>query len=151
MIYDHRRDSHGDMGDILLYASPNVRAAYRSDNISATYWEGDYPKCCACGRTRGHFAVHHEPPRSKGALVLETASGMFVVKPALLLLCEECHRDRHDRALLSFRWEFASDEDEERFLTGALFREGFQEHDSRLWDMGRLIATHRGREFEVRP
>lgn len=149
MIYDHRKDTHDSLPTVLLYASPNVNAVYTADSISATKWDGDYPRCAACGRSKGPFAVHHEPPRSKGSLLLATEMGQFVVKPTLLLLCEGCHRKRHDGAL-GFRWEFFSPEHEELFLSGRLFAQGWKEHDERFWELGRLMAEVDGTEWEVR-
>ena len=150
MIYDHRSDTHGDISTVLLYACPNLNAEYTADSISATRWTGDYPVCAVCGRSgRGH-AVHHEPPRSKGSLLLQTAIGAFVVKPTLVLLCRECHADRHDRARLSFSWEFDSPDDELSFLAGEFFKAGWQEHDERFWLHGRLLVEHGRRRLEVR-
>lgn len=148
MIYDHRRDMHDNLDAIRLYACPNLNARYTSDSLSATRWQGDYPECAVCGRTHGNFAVHHEPPRSKGSLLLGTKRGHFVVKPTLILLCAECHRDRHDRAKLSFEWVFDSEEDELAFLKGEFFKAGWKEHDTRFWELGRLIVHGRhGKEI----
>jgi len=149
VIYDARRDSHDSLDAVSLYASPNFSARYTADSISSTRWEGDYPKCAVCGKSNGLFAVHHEPPRSKGSLLLRTKMGQFVVKPTLLLLCEQCHGDRHD-GRLGFRWEWKSDGDRERFLSGRLFADGYSEHDPRFGEHGRLMAARNGSEWEVR-
>ena len=149
MIYDRRKDTHDSLPTVLLYASPNVNARYTADSISSTVWDGDYPECAACHRTKGPWAVHHEPPRSKGGLLLATGIGQFVVKPTLLLLCESCHRARHDETL-RFEWRFDTPEDEELFLSGRLFARGYAEHDERFWEHGSLIATRDGVAWEVR-
>ena len=150
MIYDHRDSTHSSMDVIRRYAMPNVNARYYADRIEATEWQGDYPVCAVCGKSVKPFAVHHEPPRSKGSLLLVTEWGRFVVKPALLLLCEECHRDRDSRGVLRIDWEFDTDEDEERWLTGWFYAHGYMEHDSRFFDHGRIVIEHRGRRWEVR-
>jgi len=151
MIYDHRSDTHDSIERVNLYACPNLGAVYTRDDIKATKWQGDYPECQVCGRTRGSFAVHHEPPRSQGSLLLKSPMGQFVVKPMLILLCEECHRDRHDRAELSFRWEWDSQGEEDMFLSGAFFYKlGFNEHDERFWNHGKLVVDSRGMKWEVR-
>lgn|GEM_PF-5196159 len=150
MIYDHRRDSHDALPTVLLYACPNLNAEYTADHIDRYRWTGDYPECAVCGKTRGIDGVHHEPPRSKGSLLLQTPLGGHVVKPTLMTLCRECHRDRHDRALLNFAWEFDSPEDELAFLMGDFFIGGYAEHDERFWRHGRLLVESRGMRWEVR-
>lgn len=149
MIYEEGK-THGSMDVIRRYAMPNLSAAYYADRMDATEWRGEYPVCAACGRSKGPFAVHHEPPRSKGSLLLKTEWGQFVVKPALVLLCEECHRDRHDRAELSFDWEWDSEEDEAKWLSGWFMAHGYAEHSERYFRHGRIVVTHRGRSWEVR-
>ena len=149
MIYTYGSDMHMDMRSISLYASPNFNAKYRYDDIAATKWDGDYPVCTVCGRTHGNFAVHHEPPRSRGSLLLMTPRGQFVVKPTLLLLCDECHRERHDKGTLSFRWTWNTPEDMELYLSGELFAHGYREHDERFFEHGRLLAKRGGYEWEV--
>lgn len=148
MIYDSRRDIHDSLDVISLYASPNFNAKYTADSISNTHWAGDYPKCSVCGRSHSSFAVHHEPPRSKGSLLLVTDMGQFVIKPTLILLCESCHRKRHDGGL-KFFWEWKTLEDRELFLTGRLFANGYSEHDKRFHEYGRLIAIRDGKEIEL--
>ena len=150
MIYDHRRRTNPPLPTVLLYACPNLNAEYTADRIDAYRWTGDYPECAVCGKTRGIDGVHHEPPRSKGSLLLQTPLGGFVVKPTLMTLCKACHADRHDRAALSFSWEFDSPDGELAFLTGELFKAGWQEHDERFWELGRLVVEHRGKRTEVR-
>lgn len=150
MIYDNRSDSHDNLDAVNLYACPNLNAEYTADRIDAYRWTGDYPECAVCGRTRGIDGVHHEPPRSKGSLLLTTAHGIFVVKPTLMTLCKECHRDRHDRAALSFSWEWDSAEEEAAFLSGEFFKRGYAEHDERFWEHGRLMVTHNRDTWEVR-
>lgn len=150
MIYDHRDDTHESIDVVNLYAMPNIDARYTADDIAATKWYGDYARCAVCGKSRGPFAVHHEPPRSKGSLVLCTPLGAFTVKPALVFLCERCHRDRHDRGLLKFRWVWDTPEDEERFLTGRFFIEGYREHDPRFWNHGHAVIESRGMRWKVR-
>ena len=149
MIYDHRRDSHDSLPSVLLYACPNINARYKADSISATRWTGEFPFCAACGKSHGSFAVHHEPPRSKGSLLLRTRVGEFVVKPTLILLCGECHADRHE-GRLSFAWEFDHPDFEEAFLSGEFFKAGHAEHDERFWLYGRLLMERGGRRWEVR-
>lgn len=150
MIYDHRKDSHDSLPTVLLYACPNLNAEYTADRIDSYAWTGDYPQCAVCGRTRGIDGVHHEPTRSKGSLLLRTDKGQFVVKPTLMTLCKECHKDRHDRAQLSFAWEFDSVEDELAFLKGEFFKKGWKEHDERFWELGKLVVNRRGKTWEVR-
>ena len=150
MIYKHGSDVHDSIEIVNLYAMPNMGAEYTRDDIKATKWVGDYPKCQVCGRTHGTFAVHHEPPRSKSSLLLMTDMGRFVVKPTLVLLCTECHRDRHDRAELKFRWKWDSDKEMERFLGGWFFAHGYREHDERFWSHGRAVVEFRGERWEVR-
>ena len=150
MIYDHRDDTHESIDVVNLYAMPHIDARYTADDIAATKWDGDYARCAVCGKSRGPFAVHHEPPRSKGSLVLCTDKGAFTVKPALVFLCESCHRDRHDRGQLRFKWVWDTPEDEERFLTGRFFQEGYREHDPRFWEHGHAEFESRGMTWKVR-
>lgn len=150
MIYDHRMDTHDSIDAVMRYAMPNLSAAYHADRIDATHWEGDYPECQVCGKSVRPFAVHHEPPRSKGSLLLQGEWGQFVVKPALILLCEQCHRDRHDRGTLSFRWEWDTPEDEELWLSGWFYAHGYQEHDRRFFEHGRIVVESHGMRWEVR-
>lgn len=150
MIYDHRKDSHDSLPTVLLYACPNINAEYTADRLDAYRWTGDYPECAVCGKTRRIDGVHHEPPRSKGSLLLSTPNGNFVVKPTLMTLCKDCHGDRHDRAALSFAWEFDKPEDELAFLQGEFYKAGFREHDERFWQYGRLVIDSRGMKWEVR-
>ena len=150
MIYDDASRTHPDMATVLLYACPNLNAEYTADRLDAYRWTGDYPKCAVCGRTRGIDGVHHEPPRSKGPLTIVAGPRRFKVKPTLMTLCSECHRDRHDRAALSFSWEFDSHGHERAFLSGELFGAGWAEHDERFWEIGGLLVTSRGRTWEVR-
>ena len=149
MIYDHRRDSHDSLPTVLLYASPNVNTEYTADRIDSYRWTGDWPECAVCGRSRNIDGVHHEPP-GRRSLLLQTAMGQFAVKPTLLTLCKECHRDRHDRAALSFEWRFDSPDDELAFLAGEFFKAGWKEHDERFWLHGGLIVSHRGKRWELR-
>ena len=150
MIYDHRSDMHDSMDVILRYAMPNLTAKYTADDIARTQWDCDYPACVVCGRNVKPFSVHHEPPRSKGSLLLCGEWGKFVVKPALLLLCEECHRDRDSRGYLTIDWKFDTVEDEEKWLSGWFYAHGYQEHDNRMFDHGRIVMSHRGYKWEVR-
>lgn len=149
MIYDDSRDMHDSIDVVMRYAMPNLNACYTADDISKTAWEGDYPVCCVCGRSVRPFEVHHEPPRSKGSLLLMTKWGRFVVKPSLLLLCNQCHRDRHD-GLLTFDWAWDSEEDERLFLSGWFFAHGYGEHSERFFDHGRIVVTSRGMTWEIR-
>lgn len=149
MIVDRRKDVHPSRDVVNLYAMPNVNARYTRDDIAATEWAGDYPVCAVCGRTSGPFEVHHEPPRSKGSLLLCTEMGQFVVKPSLLLLCKQCHADRHD-GRLSFSWEWDEPEFEERFWNGWFLSHGYAEHDERFWRRGKLTVERDGRRWEVR-
>lgn len=149
MIYDDSRDMHDSMDAISRYAMPNLGARYTADRIGATEWAGDYPECAVCGRSRGPFEVHHEPPRSKGSLLLKTKMGQFVVKPALLCLCRRCHADRHN-GLLSLGWEWDSEEDERLFLSGWLYSHGYAEHDPRFFEHGRIAVAGHGKTWEVR-
>ena len=150
MIYDHKSDTHGSMDVICLYAMPNLYARFYADRIEATEWDCDYPECAVCGKSVKPFAVHHEPPRSKGSLLLQSEWGQFVVKPALMLLCAECHRDRHDRGELSFSWRWDTPEDEEKWLSGWFYAHGYAEHDSRFFKHGSIVVNSRGMEWEVK-
>ena len=149
MIYDHSKDSHDSMDVIRLYAMPNLNASYTADRIEATKWDGDYPECAVCGRTHGPHEVHHEPPRSKGSLLLDTPWGNFVVKPALICLCKDCHEDRHAK-LLRIDWKWDSEEDEEKYLDGWFYAHGYQEHDARFFRHGRIVMRRGEYEWEVR-
>ena len=150
MIYDHRESTHDSLPVIRRYAMPNVNAKYTADRIDATAWDCEYPECAVCGRNVRPFAVHHEPPRSKGSLLLETKMGQFVVKPALFLLCEECHRDRDSRGLLTIDWEWDEGE-ERRWLSGFFYAHGYAEHDRRFFRHGKIVIKHRGEVREIRP
>ena len=143
--------THESRETVNLFAMPNLNADYTADKVSATKWQGDYPQCVACGRTRSlSFAVHHEPPRSKGSLLLMTDMGKFVVKPTLILLCHDCHHARHSRGTLKFRWEWDNDIYEERFWSGEFFYEyRFVEHDPRFWDYGKAFISVNGTEWEI--
>jgi len=148
MIYDASRDMHDSMETVLSYAMPNVHAHYTADRIDATAWDGDYPACAACGRSKGPFEVHHEPERSKRSLLLKTSMGQFVVKPALLLLCKGCHLDRSERRL-KISWEFDTEEDREAWLSGDLYAHGYQEHDGRMFQHGRIVFERAGRRWSL--
>ena len=150
MIYDHRDRIHDNIQTVLMYACPNINATYVSDCISATRWTGDWPECAVCGKTGRHHAVHHEPARSRGSLLLKSEMGAFVVKPTLILLCDMCHRKRHDTHDLTFEWVFDNPDDELAFLKGEFFKSGYSEHDQRFWNHGRLLITRDGMEMEVR-
>jgi 5-methylcytosine-specific restriction endonuclease McrA len=149
MIVEYSNSTHPNRETVNLYAAPHINAEYYRDEISATKWMGDYPQCAVCGRTNGSFAVHHEPPRSKGSLILCTPMGKFVIKPTLILLCKECHEKRHD-GRLSFRWEWNTQEDEEKFWNGDFFsHEMFWDHSRLFKEHGRLVVSTDGKEWAL--
>lgn len=149
MIYDARSGKHDSIEDVLLYASPNLNARYTADNIRQYTWTGDYPVCSICGKTKDIDGVHHEPPRSKGSLRIVTDMGTHIVKPTLMTICRACHRARHN-GRISFIWRFDRQSDQDMFLAGEFFKLGWQEHDERFWELGRLIVNDRGDWREIR-
>lgn len=142
--------THPSREKVLRYVMPHLAAKYTAGGIEKTKWQGDYPVCQVCGRTDRDCEVHHEPPRSEDVLDFHTEMGIFTIRPALILLCKECHADRHSRGELEFNWVFDTEEDELKFWEGWYFSHFFNEHDERFWNHGRIVVNSRGMEWEVR-
>ena len=96
------------------------------------------------------FDIHHEPPRSKGSLLLISKWGEFVIKPAVFLICKHCHIDRHDSDRLKIDWKWDSEDDAKLFLDGWFMSHGYAEHDNRFFNHGCIVIKHMGKEWEVR-
>ena len=132
-----------------FYGMPHLNAMYTGPGIDKTRWLGDYPECAVCGMTHGSHAVHHEPERSKGMPLMKTTMGQFIMRPALILLCERCHADRHAK-LLKIKVEWDSEEDEAKWWSGYWLSHGMEQHDPRLFEMMRYSFERDGRRWEVR-
>ena len=137
-----------------LYGMPHIGAHYSRDDVDATAWAGAYRECAACGKTGGPHSKHHEPPKGKGRIfLLCTPLGQFVLKPALIDLCGSgttgCHGERHG-GRLKIRWEWDSDEHEEKWWNGYWLSHGVAPHSRKLFDYGRYVFERAGREWEVR-
>lgn len=141
---------HRGLKELRLYGMPCLSAKYTSDDVASYTWTGDYPVCVACGRVASPHAVHHEPPRGKGSLLLPTKMGSFALKPALVLLCKRCHDDRHDRKLLGIEWVWDSEDDERKWCDGTWLSRGLEPHGSWLFEHGFYVFDHRGYSWDVR-
>ena len=108
-------------------------------HFMARYTSGDYRKykkdqdaeCMVCGRPATD--VHHQPFREY--FELRTGWGTFVLKPALITLCRECH-EKVEHSEISIKWEWDSDEYEERWWNGDLLAHCFNAHSKALSELG---------------
>lgn len=132
------------------YGKPHMGAFYTADNVNR-YKREDGALCCVCGRRAVN--VHHWPPKGDGGrgriFNLRTKMGIFVLKPTLFAVCEECHR-RFEGMVdgapeLSWDWEWCSDEDAMDWWDGlTLSRMGFQPHSSNLYVKGFWVLSENG-------
>jgi len=137
-----------------LYGMPHIGAKYYREHVDATKFTGDYRRCACCGKTGGAHSKHHEPPKGRGSsFILKTPMGRFVLLPALIDLCGSgttgCHGDRHNGDL-GIRWEWDSDEYEEKWWDGTLLSRGMKPNGAWLFEYGRYIFSKGDREWEVR-
>lgn len=115
-----------------LYGMPHAGAEYVGERTDR-YRKLDGP-CVICGSPSAH--VHHEPPRGMGGGGYLDLGG-YSLRPALLRLCESCHRKRHDMEL-SITWEWEDPIFEEMWSTGHMLETGIVEpHDPELYGYGR--------------
>ena len=106
---------------LACYGMPHFMAEYTADDTDK-YRRAEGAICVVCGRPATD--VHHVPPKSTArSVVMETPAGKFVLKPALMAMCRECHEAYH-RGLVRVRWEW-------------------DEGQRELWESGWLLA-HRG-------
>lgn len=95
-----------------------------------------------------------EPPEGEPddgePFLLCTRWGKFVLLPALIDLCAECHAKRHSAGTLSIRWEWDADEAAERWWSGWYLSRGKRPHGRWLWALGRYVITIDGKEGEFR-
>ena len=139
-----------------LYGMPHIGCHYIRDDVNATAWDDRIVRRCAvCGRVNGQQSKHHEPPKGKGSnFTLATPLGQFVLKPALIGLCGSgttgCHGDRHN-GTLSIRWEWDTEEDEEKWWNGYWLSRTFNEpHGKWLYWHGRYVFEKNGVSWEHR-
>ena len=152
---------HMDRAVAIRYGMPNIGCHYTRDDVAATAPDDDWVGCVACGKTA--HQCHHEPPRSasrakgsgktkNGALLLETPRGKFVLKPALIALCRECHAKRHN-GQLEIAWAFDTEEYERQWLDGYLLsRMHIDAHSEHLYGYGcwKIHDLTTGYRFEYR-
>jgi len=154
---------HVDKDVAISYGMPNIGCHYTRDDVAATAPDDDWVGCVACGKTA--MQCHHEPPRGlsdaidpktnrkkNGALLLETPRGKFVLKPALIALCKECHDKRHNRDL-EIAWRFDTEEYEAQWLDGYLLsRMHLEPHSIHLYGYGcwKFHDKKTGYRFEYR-
>ena len=110
---------------------PHFMARYTSGDIKHYKRKHD-AICMICGRPATE--THHEPP---GRLYfdLRTKWGIFMLRPALITLCHECHELRTNNRL-SISWEWNDEETEELWWSGYLLAHGYPAHSPRLYDLG---------------
>jgi len=133
-----------------LYGMPHIGSEYTGPGVDK-YTHSDYLPCIVCGMPASN--IHHEPPRGKsrardpetgktvkGAFLLETPKGSWLLRPALIALCgtgtKGCHGARHSGAL-SIRWEWDSDED--KWWDGAFLSEGREPNGQWLYEFGHYV------------
>lgn len=136
-----------DEDTAIKYGMPNIGCHYTRDDVAATAPDDDWVACAVCGKTARQ--CHHEPPRSasrthdpktgrkmNGALLLQTPRGQFVLKPALMALCKECHDKRH-ALQIEIAWQFDTEEYRSQWLDGYLLsRPHIKAHGQNLYGYG---------------
>ena len=125
----------------LLYGMPHIGAHYERDDVNSHRLD-DGALCAVCGRRATQ--AHHCPPKSTGRSVLmRTEWGQFVLKPALIALCAECHARVH-RHEIEPRWIWNDDECLEEWAAGYLLSHGYPAHSPRLNELGRWFFARMG-------
>lgn len=135
------------VGRARLYGMPHAGAEYVGDTTDR-YRRLDGP-CVICGSPSAH--VHHEPQRGMGGGGYLDLGG-HRLRPALLRLCESCHRKRHEEGLV-ITWEWYLPTYEDMWSTGFMLESGIVEpHDPELYEYGRwavYLDGTRATEIEI--
>lgn len=118
------------------FGMPHFMARYTSGDVRSYERDAD-ARCMVCGRPATE--THHEP-NGRLYFTLRTKRGIFVLKPALIALCRECH-DLRTKNGLSIRWSWNSEVDESMWWDGYLLSHGYRPHDGRLLDFGRWVIS----------
>lgn len=95
--------------------------------------------CVSC-RVNPASNAHHEPIKGMGGRKTLMLHGKLL-RPSLHALCgmgnaSGCHGMRH-AGKLTILWVWNDDESKRAWWEGELFREGYEPHDPRLYDLGR--------------
>lgn len=115
------------------FGKPHYNAWYltKGDNVKSYRFDHEAP-CMVCGKPATN--AHHQPPRSKGLLVLRG----HVLRPALIALCGRgntgCHGMVHNRQL-SIGWEWLNDKYAEMWWSGELLGQ-MEPHSEELFNYG---------------
>lgn len=113
------------------FGAPHFMARYTGSGYGSYKRDPD-AVCFVCGRPATE--THHAPYRDYFAL--RTKWGTFVLKPALVALCRECHEDiEHSRKHLVWVWN--SDEIERMWWSGYILSHGYKPHSEHLYKLGR--------------
>lgn len=118
----------------MLYGMPHMGAHYKSDNVNSHRLD-EGALCSVCGRMAQH--AHHCPPKSKArSILLQSEWGQFVLKPALIAVCAECHARIH-RHEIQPKWLWNNEEDARLWADGYLLAHGYCAHSEKLNELGR--------------
>ena len=118
--------------DASCCGMPHHGAYYTADDIRRYRME-DGARCLVCGKPAKH--VHHEPEK-RLSFTMRTKWGWFVLKPALIALCPDCHRLRSNKRIW-IDWVWNDGEHEERWFDGHLLAHGYLAHSKRLYELGK--------------
>ena len=122
--------------DAVCCGMPHHGAHYTADDVRR-YEMDEGARCLVCGKPATE--VHHEPEK-RISFTMRTPWGYFVLKPALIALCSDCHRLRSDKRIwITRRWDDESDE--ELWWSGEMLSHGINAHSPALSEMGRWEVT----------
>ena len=125
----------------MLYGMPNLGASYTRDNVNATRVDGG-ARCPICLRMASQ--AHHCPPKSTArSILLQSEWGQFVLKPALIGVCVECHMRIH-RHEITPKWVWFDPISAERWEGGYLLSHGYSAHSPKLNELGKWTFERRG-------
>lgn len=139
----------------ICYGMPHLGAHYETNSVNS-HRINSHAFCAVCGKRAAH--AHHEPAKGMGAgksifridcmSDFDTNSdsisiSTFVLMPALIALCPQCHADRHSFTL-RFQWVFDNDNLTEQWLTGKLLKDGIEPHSSLLYQYGHWCIYNGG-------
>lgn len=126
-----------------LFGMPHVGCHYAGNSVNShKLYRGT--RCAVCGETASD--AHHEPQKGMGGGKGLPMHG-YVLRPALLALCPQCHHDRHF-GRLSFVWFWRDEETEIDWASGKLLRDGFKPHDPELFRLGYWVALVDGKPIK---
>lgn len=113
------------------FGMPHHGAKYTGGDVRR-YERDPEALCMVCGRPATE--THHEP-NGRNYFTLRTSWGTFVLKPALIALCRDCHEKR-TRNELSILWEWNTEQDEAAWWSGHLLAHGLSAHSPLLYALG---------------